>query len=157
MVARSTLTSALRCLNLTKLTIVTFIGIAFTITVIALNESLTWLHSAKENKNAKAAPNDGTMSPAIKAIRFVITQRGIEPANITIPAGRYWVAVDNTRDLNGIDIKIDRVNGPRIKDATTMRGERKFRDFLDFTPGQYVLSEKRESRINSMITVTNAE
>jgi len=125
--------------------------------VLAFNGSLTRLYSAPPKNTAKAPFNGRAQSPDIKAIRFVISRHGIEPAELTIPSGRYFVAVDNALDLNEMYLNIDRVNGPRVKNGKTRKGQLKFRDFVDFIPGQYVLSEKKNPGMNSRITVTDAQ
>jgi hypothetical protein len=133
------------------------IGIVVIAAVLALNRSLTQIHSAPPNNAAKAAFDSGAQAPNVKFIRFVISRHGFEPAELTIPAGRYLVAVDNTLDLNEMDLDIDRVNGPRVKNGRTRKGQLKFRDFVDFAPGQYVLSEKKHPGMISRITVIDAQ
>ncbi len=149
--------SALRRIWRSRLILAAIIGVVITATILALNGSLTRLHSAPSKNAAKSAFNEGAQSPSVKAIRFVISQRGVEPAELTIPAGRYFVAVDNILNLDGMDLDINRVNGSRVKNGKTRKGQFKFRDFVDFIPGQYVLSEKKNPGMISRITVTDAQ
>jgi hypothetical protein len=133
------------------------IGIVITAAVLAFNGSLTMLYSAPPKNTAKVAFNGRAQSPDIKAIRFVISRHGVEPAELTISAGRYFVAVDNALDSNEMDLDIDRVNGPRVKNGKTRKGQLKFRDFVDFTPGQYILTEKKNPGITSRIIVIDTQ
>jgi len=150
--------SSFRGVRLSQFALIAIIiGAAITVTVLALNRSSTHVYSAPPNNSAKAASDNGVQPPSVKAIRFVISRYGIEPAELTIPAGKYFVAVDNNLDLNEMDLDIDRVNGPRVKNGKTRKGQLKFRDFIDFPPGQYVLSEKKKPRITSRIIVTDAK
>ena len=148
--------SSFRHVGPIRLILGAIIGVVITATVLALNGSSTRSDSAPPNNTAKGASKNNAQSPSVKAIRFVISRHGIEPAELTIPAGRYFVAVDNALDSNDMDLDIDRVNGPRVKNGKTREGQLKFRDFVDFTPGQYVLTEKKNPG-TSRITVIDAQ
>jgi hypothetical protein len=152
-----TIYSALRRVRPSRIVPAAMISMVTAVTILALGRPLTWFNSWQPMNSANTALKNAPTPPAIKAVRFVISRRGIEPAQLTIPAGRYWVAVDNEFDLDEIDLNIDRVNGPRVKNGKTRKGQLKFRDFVDFTPGQYVLSEKKHASRISRISVTNAQ
>lgn len=86
-----------------------------------------------------------------------ITTRGFEPAEITVPAGRFLMMVDNRGGFDEVKFELDRHDGDR-RTAVLLRnnprdtgeGTRQvrvpheqldWRSLLDLTEGQYVLKE----------------
>ena len=94
-------------------------------------------------------------SPRIKAIYFRITPLGIEPAELTLPAGRYLVAIDNDSGFNVVDVKIDKEGGPRLGNAQLPSGRRKWREYVDFTPGRHVLTDSTDTKRVCRLTITD--
>lgn len=94
-------------------------------------------------------------SAPLRAVHFRITALGIEPAEQTLPSGRYLVAVDNDSGFNEVDIRIDRKGGPQVARSQLPIGRRKVRLFIDLTPGRYVLTDPGDSKRVSSFTVTN--
>lgn len=94
-------------------------------------------------------------SPRIKAIYFRITPLGIEPAELTLPAGRYLVAIDNDSGFNVVDVKIDKERGPRLGNAQLPSGRRKWREFVVFTPGVFVFTDPGNANRVCSLTITN--
>jgi len=94
-------------------------------------------------------------SPRIKAVYLRITPLGIEPAELTLPAGRYLVAIDNDSGFNAVDVKIDKEGGPRLASAQLPSGRRKWREFVDFTPGGHVLADPNEAKRVCRLTITD--
>lgn len=94
-------------------------------------------------------------SSRIKAVYFRITPLGIEPAELTLPAGRYLVAIDNDSGFNVADVKIDREGGPRLGYAQLPSGRRKWREYIDFTPGRHVLTDPNDAKRVCRLTITD--
>jgi hypothetical protein len=107
--------------------------------------------SGKRNRTAaQPAP-----SPPIKAVYFRITPLGIEPAKLTLPPGRYFVAIDNDSGFNAADIKIAREGGPQLERAQMPSGSRKWRAYVDFTPGAFVFTDPGNAKRICNLTITN--
>lgn len=101
-----------------------------------------------------AAATQVAPSPRIKAVYFRITPLGIEPADLTLPAGRYLVAIDNDSGFNAVDVKIDKEGGSRLGNAQLPSGRRKWREFVDFTPGRHVLTDPTDTKRVCRLTIT---
>lgn len=108
---------------------------------------------AGDIRPGSSVPVAGIQSQKLDAIRFVITQRGIEPAELTIAPGRYWVAVDNDLSFDGVVLNVDRANGPRVLTARSPLNHRKFKDFIEFGPGDYIISPADNPKMQARISV----
>lgn len=93
-------------------------------------------------------------TPPVKAIYFRITSKGIEPSELKLSPGRYLVAVDNDSGFNTVDLKIDKEAGPRLGTAQFPAGQRKWRGFVEFTPGKIIFSEPGNPKRGCQITIT---
>lgn len=102
-----------------------------------------------------AAATQVAPAPRIKAIYFRITSLGIEPAELTLPAGRYLVAIDNDSGFNAVDIKIDKEGGPRVGSAQLPSGRRKSKGYVDFTPGRFVFTDSGDANRVCRLTITD--
>lgn len=96
-----------------------------------------------------------TQAQATKAVSFKITPLGLEPAELTIPAGRYLVAIDNAGNLTDIDLNIDKEDGPRLASPRIPRHRRKWRGFVDFSPGRFVFSVPNDEKLRCRVTITD--
>jgi len=94
---------------------------------------------AGDRTTAQAQP----ASP-INAVYFRITSLGIDPAELSLPAGRYFVAIDNDSGFNAVDLKIDKEGGPRLGTAQLPSGKRKWRGYVEFTPGKHIFSDPND-------------
>lgn len=103
-----------------------------------------------DQDGAQAAP-----TPRIKAVYFRITPRGIDPSQLTLPAGRYLVAIDNDSGFTKVDVKLDKEGGPRLENAQLPLGRRKWRRFVEFTPGRYVFTDPGDAKRVCRLTITN--
>lgn len=126
----------------------------FTTIIILAGFASRYLIHATEHGLTDASRNKSSQADQLNAIRFVITPRGLEPADMSITPGRYWVAIDNNLDFKENSLNIDRIGGPRIKSGKTFQGQRKFRGFVDFSPGEYLVSESSRPGLQSKITVS---
>lgn len=88
------------------------------------------------------------------SLRFNITWRGIEPAELKITPGRYLVAVDNEVDLKETAISLTKDEIGRVKESKIDPGRRKFKDYVEFVPGVYTLSDPTNPKRVSKITVS---
>lgn len=114
--------------------------------------------NSKTKQSHANEPSDvgaqATPSPRVKAVYFRITPLGIEPSTLTLPAGRYLVAIDNDSGLKVINVNIDTEGGPRLGSANLPVGKRKWRGQITFTPGRYVLTDPNDPRWVGRLTIT---
>lgn len=84
-----------------------------------------------------------------------IRPTGFEPAEISRVQGRFLLAVDNRAGLEEVTLRLDRVAGNRLRDVKVPRRKLDWREFVDLTPGRYVLSEAAHPEWNCTITITS--
>lgn len=83
-----------------------------------------------------------------------ITPRGIEPAEITRPAGRFLLVVDNRSDLEGVTLRLDRETGARMHEVPMAREKWDWNQVVDLQPGSYLLTEADHQDWLCRITIT---
>src|SRR5215212_9849510 len=87
--------------------------------------------------SAVVRPDDAAV-PATELI--TITPNGFDPAEITRPAGRVILEVDNRGGLEEVTLLLERENGPREREARVRRSELDWRGEVTLRPGTYVLA-----------------
>jgi hypothetical protein len=102
------------------------------------------------------AAAQGQPAPArIEAVLITAHPHGFEPNAITRPKGRFLLAVDNRTGLNNpIILRVDRVTGNRLHEASVPREKSRWRNFFDLPPGQYKLTEAAHPEWVCDITIT---
>jgi hypothetical protein len=86
----------------------------------------------------------------------VITIRpsGFEPSEITRPAGRFILVVNNRSWLEETDLRLEREGGNRVREVRSRRNKPDWREVVDLPPGQYVLREANNPGWACRITIT---
>jgi hypothetical protein len=109
-------------------------------------------------KNAEVAPNIVTAQPMIAAIKgrsiqsaktpiqidhalITLTPRGFYPSEVTRPEGPFLLAVDSRVGNRDITLRITRDNGAKEKEKSLKKGQSRWRQLIDLSPGRYVLTE----------------
>jgi hypothetical protein len=100
--------------------------------------------------NTSRGPNQ---TASIETELITITTRGVEPAEITRPAGKFILMVDN-RSGEEMDFRIARETGESLHDIRSSREERDWSDIMDLKPGKYVLTERNRPDLTCSITIT---
>jgi len=90
--------------------------------------------------------------PPVQVERITLTPRGFEPRQMSRPAARFLLALDNRTRFSVILLRIDREGGPRLREVRMPRGRMKFREFFNLPAGRYVLTEA--SHPNWVCTIT---
>ena len=101
-----------------------------------------------------AARRGAAQTAPLKAVHFRITTLGIEPSELRMSPGRYFVAIDNDSGLNDVDLKIDKEGAARLGSAQLPTGRRKWRGYVDFTPGKYAFSDPNDVKRTVILTIT---
>lgn len=83
-----------------------------------------------------------------------ITQRGFEPQELTRPAGRFFLSVENRSGQRGLTLIIDPEQGERIREFTQPEDALDWIDELQLTPGRYTLTTREQPNWVCHITVT---
>jgi hypothetical protein len=83
-----------------------------------------------------------------------LSDSGFEPAQITRPAGRFLLAVNDKASLDEVDFVLKRDAGPALHHARVARGGRNWRKTVELAPGAYLLTEADHPDWVCRITIT---
>lgn len=85
---------------------------------------------------------------------ITITTRGFEPRELTRPAGRFFLTVENRSRRRGLTLILDPEHGNRVREYAQPEGELDWADELQLTPGRYTLTTRERPDWVCQITVT---
>ncbi|MET0624141.1 MAG: hypothetical protein ABW250_14245 [Pyrinomonadaceae bacterium] len=94
--------------------------------------------SAAESRLSGA---QGGTDAGLPVVRVTIRPTGFDPAEVTLPRGRFMLAVDNRTGLNQLTFRFDREGGGRLHEVRMTREQLAWRKVVDPPPGSYVLTE----------------
>lgn len=89
----------------------------------------------------------------IESELITLTTRGFEPVEITRPAGKFILMVDN-RSEEEMNFRLARETGESLHDIRSSREERDWSEIMDLKPGKYVLTERDRPDLSCSITIT---
>lgn len=92
-------------------------------------------------KSAFVEKTEQQASQKVKVISLRLTRQGFEPAEVTSPAGAYFLTIQNSTELNVVELKLSREAGPRLRTARISKENLRWRDRVELTPGRYMLTE----------------
>ena len=141
------------------------------VTGLALNHSSTGLahQSAPADTTGVAQPALRQASPPpsvdflrppqrnrsnVVALPIALRMSGFAPAELTRPAGDYFIAVSNLTDLPEVVLTLAREGGERLHSARVQPNNRAWRQQVRLHPGSYVLSVVDHPEWLCRITVT---
>jgi hypothetical protein len=85
---------------------------------------------------------------------ITITPHGFEPQEITRPAGRVLLMVDNQSNSDMMSLQLTREAGPRINEMRVPREQPNWSEAVDLHPGRYVLTDSEHPEWQCRITIT---
>ena len=85
---------------------------------------------------------------------ITITSTGFEPAELTRPAGKFLLEVDNRSEIEEVELRLDREQGGREKSPRIRRTAPEWGGAFDLPPGVYILSEATHPNWICRITLT---
>lgn len=83
-----------------------------------------------------------------------VTSDGFDPAEISRPKGRFYLAADNLTELPELTLRLTRETGHSAHEARVPEGQADWAGLLDLEPGTYVLREATHPEWTCRITVT---
>ncbi|MDQ3802235.1 MAG: hypothetical protein M3416_00030 [Acidobacteriota bacterium] len=90
------------------------------------------------------------------AIVFALLPTGFDPAEVTLPQGRYLLAVENRTGLvEEIELRLHRENSDKLREKRVPKGKRAWKEVIDLLPGRYVVSEAGHPDWVCHITITD--
>ncbi len=100
----------------------------------------------------KAGPQQ--VSGGIQTEVITIRRTGIEPGSISRPQGRVLFLIANRSGLDEVKLKLERVLGPKLREAVVSKQRADWRIIEDLTPGDYILTETTHPGWACHITIT---
>ena len=128
----------------------------------------TYAKNAKGDKPTMAAPRTELRSPTSsspamlptvqaddddKGFWLTIRPTGFEVKEMTIPAGDYFVVVQNATGLNRFSLRVEREAGVRIYDLRFPKYQKYWKQMVRLVPGHYVISEPDHADWVCQVTV----
>lgn len=78
---------------------------------------------------------------ASKGLWLTLRARGFEVKEMIIPAGDYLVVIENATGLDRFGVRVARGNGERLHQVRLPPLKKEWRQTINFTPGDYRVSE----------------
>jgi hypothetical protein len=91
-------------------------------------------------------------SPEARLITF--QPYGFEPSEVTLKAEPFLLAVDNRSGVHEPVFRVNRVAGGRLHEVRMAKGRLAWRQLVNLSPGDYVLTEATHPDLVCRITIT---
>jgi hypothetical protein len=92
--------------------------------------------------------------PELESEVITITRRGFEPREITRPAGRFLLLIENRTNLSPLVLQVRHNDGQGGREIRLTREDSDWTGLLNLQPGRYLLNEVNHPRWSCQITVT---
>lgn len=119
--------------------------------------SLTDTATVTEPKAFVAAAPNAVPDDENKGFWLTLRASGFETKEMSISAGDYFVIIQNATGLDQFALRIERETGERIHDVRLPRLKKRWRQMINFTPGNYIVSEADHPTWTCRITVTPSQ
>lgn len=101
-----------------------------------------WSGSASAVKHRANLPEVSPQSAnLLEAELLVVRADGFHPREITRPPGRFLLALQNHSTADELSLVLRREGDNSMREVRTSKKQSKSRQFVDLSPGRYVLSE----------------
>jgi hypothetical protein len=110
---------------------------------------------ATSSRSASSLIDGNSQRERVETELITIFSKGFEPAEITRPAGKFILAVDNRSGIEEVELQLNRQEGGRVHAVRVRRTSPEWRVTVDLRPGAYVLSEAGHANWNCRITITS--
>lgn len=128
------------------------------LTLISIAAAVAFaINSRADDSPAAQGQSHHSAPPAGERVEAeVITLRpsGFDPAEITRPRGRFYLAVENRSGTHDLDLRLSREAGGRLVEVRLPRGRLKWRGMIDPPPGTYTLTEAGRPDWVCRVTIT---
>lgn len=101
-----------------------------------------------------ATPSEPQSRERVEAELITLTRNGFQPARIRRPEGSFILGVDNRSGIDGVTLRLERVEGSRVSALQSRTRKLSWRDLVDLPPGEYVLAEANHPNWVCRISIT---
>jgi hypothetical protein len=96
----------------------------------------------------------GSTKEQLQAKQIIIGPTGFEPVTLTSPKGRFLLIIRDNTGLRETILRLDREQGNHIREIRLSNAKHGWKDVVNLSPGQYILSEANHSDWICRITIT---
>ncbi len=89
-----------------------------------------------------------------KVVLLAVRPTGFDPAEATLPAGKYLLVVQNRSGLHEVTLRMEAESGHRMLEARIPAGRSDWRKRLKLAPGNYTLTEANNPEWVCRLSVT---
>jgi FtsP/CotA-like multicopper oxidase with cupredoxin domain len=89
-----------------------------------------------------------------KALWLTIRPSRFEPSEFTVPAGEYFVVIQNATGLPQFGFRVDQENGGQLLDVHLPLRTRYWKNTITLQPGRFTVTETDHPEWHCLITVT---
>jgi hypothetical protein len=80
-------------------------------------------------------------SQELEEVTLLLRATGFEPAQVTRPAGRFLLSVDNRSGVEELTFEITRADGTKVREIKVLKGNVDWSEEINLIAGQYTLNE----------------
>jgi hypothetical protein len=132
---------------------------ALSLTAVAVSLSLTISAISKSSVPLRRIVNETNANQEqptrMEAELLVLRAEGFHPKEITRPAGRFLLVIQNHSTAEEISLVLKQERGAAMREVRTTRRQSKLNEFVDLPPGRYVLSEVNHPDWSCTIIITS--
>lgn len=90
----------------------------------------------------------------VKVIQITALRTGLRPATLSVPTGRYLLAIDNRSGVDNLNMQFGLEGSLTMRQASSRRATPDWRGVVDLTPGKYNLTIAERPQWRCALTVT---
>jgi len=119
--------------------------------LVAIPFAASTTHRKMPNAALQTTSQQDAQAP--EALLFELRPAGFTPAEVTVPAGKYFLILQNRSGLRDLSFKLERDNEDNV--ASSNQQQRDWKRTVQLASGTYMLSEASHAEWRSVIHVTS--
>ena len=134
-----------------------FLFIAAAVLIIAVSAigARTWYTPTAKHSLAPPALARPLQAGQVGSELITCTARGFEPTQITRPAGKFLLTVNNSSELRTLTLRLVNGSGQILREKQLAAGKLNWRELLDLESGSYTITEANHPDWVFHLTLSN--
>lgn len=145
---------ALRSLNIKVIATLTIVALITGVAAFALSVGAR-AGRTDADPQAQQQQQQQQASERVEVEHVLLRENGFEPTQITRPAGRFLLAVDNRTGIDEVEFRLEREQGERLREVHLNRRGRGWREPISLSHGTYKLTEVNHPEWVCRLTISN--
>jgi hypothetical protein len=96
---------------------------------------------------------DGVAKDGEAEVTLTLSADGFAPAQVTRPAGRFMLSVDNRTDVKALTLRLSDAGGTVVREIKVREGALDWSEEINLAAGQYTLMEASHSQWVCQLTI----